>query len=503
MQLPLPLPEASLLGGGSPPRRPERRIYCNRTLRLDHIDAVGFDMDYTLATYRQAAMDRLGVQATVDKLVARGYPEALRHARYPTDFAVRGLLIDRKLGNVLKMDRYGYVKRAYHGLRRLSTEERRRIYHMRRVRRTAHRYHWVDTLYALAEATVYAIAVEVLEPIDPSLSYERLFADVRDCIDRAHQDGSILDPVRRDLPRYIERDLRIGRALHAFRSSGKRLFLLTNSHAEYTDRVMSYLFDGALPEYPSWRNYFDFIVTAARKPRFFTHREPFVPVGPGATAPTHSIERGRAYQGGNRIDLQDALDTTPDRVLYIGDHIYGDVLRAKKSTAWRTAMIIQEMDHELRALDESAPDIERLDTLETLDQRLRDALRGHQQQLKDVERRLDRYRAAANGAAAPEPGLEPRKTDLDASRSLHRRAIDRLRLRLHETSAEIAGLEHAIEHRYHPYWGSIFKAGGEVSTFGDQVEAYACLYTTRVSNFAEYSPMGCFQSPRDRMPHEL
>ncbi|HJL24836.1 MAG TPA: 5'-nucleotidase domain-containing protein [Polyangiaceae bacterium LLY-WYZ-15_(1-7)] len=35
------------------------------------------------------------------------------------------------------------------------------------------------------------------------------------------------------------------------------------------------------------------------------------------------------------------------------------------------------------------------------------------------------------------------------------------------------------------------------------MEAYACLYTARVSNFLYYSPLHYFQSPRDRMPHEL
>ena len=37
---------------------------------------------------------------------------------------------------------------------------------------------------------------------------------------------------------------------------------------------------------------------------------------------------------------------------------------------------------------------------------------------------------------------------------------------------------------------------------GEQVEAYACVYTSRVSNFRFYSPMQYFRGPRDRMPHE-
>lgn len=46
------------------------------------------------------------------------------------------------------------------------------------------------------------------------------------------------------------------------------------------------------------------------------------------------------------------------------------------------------------------------------------------------------------------------------------------------------------------------KEGTEMSSFGDQVETYACVYTSRVSNFLHYSPLQYFRSPRDLMPHE-
>jgi hypothetical protein len=47
------------------------------------------------------------------------------------------------------------------------------------------------------------------------------------------------------------------------------------------------------------------------------------------------------------------------------------------------------------------------------------------------------------------------------------------------------------------------KAGGEPSSFGAQVETYACLYTARVSNLISYSPHHYFRGPRERLPHEL
>ena len=59
MQERLPAPEFDSPTGSVFPPPAGRRVYCNRNLRLDQVKAVGFDMDYTLAIYRQAEMDRL------------------------------------------------------------------------------------------------------------------------------------------------------------------------------------------------------------------------------------------------------------------------------------------------------------------------------------------------------------------------------------------------------------------------------------------------------------
>jgi hypothetical protein len=113
-------------------------------------------MDYTLAIYNQPEMDRLSIDATVKKLVARGYPEPILRSIASRRLPVRGLLIDKRYGNVLKMDRFKVVHKGYHGLRELTREEIRSLYHQKKIRPATPRYHWVDTLYALSEVTLYA-----------------------------------------------------------------------------------------------------------------------------------------------------------------------------------------------------------------------------------------------------------------------------------------------------------------------------------------------------------
>ena len=73
----------------------------------------------------------------------------------------------------------------------------------------------------------------------------------------------------------------------------------------------------------------------------------------------------------------------------------------------------------------------------------------------------------------------------------------------HYTAQLAESLEQNVEEGFNRYWGLLFKEGNENSRFGSQVEQYACLYTSRVSNFLYLSPMQYLRAQRDRMPHEM
>ena len=185
-----------------------RRIFCNRNLRMTNIAWVGFDMDYTLAIYDQPEMDRLSIEATQKKLVWRGYPEFVGTVPVSIDFPVRGLLIDKRFGHVLKMDRYKVAEKGYHGTRQLTRDELRELYQSKKLRPATPRYHWIDTLYALSEVATYAALVDAMEKKGYAVDYAKLFTDIRECIDEAHRDGTILDEVMNNLPHFVHRDQR-------------------------------------------------------------------------------------------------------------------------------------------------------------------------------------------------------------------------------------------------------------------------------------------------------
>ncbi|HEY7957156.1 MAG TPA: HAD-IG family 5'-nucleotidase [Polyangia bacterium] len=476
-----------------------RRIYVNRNLRLDEIDLVGFDMDYTLALYNQRNLENLSIRCTLQKLVEkRGYPEEILSLDYDYTFGLRGVVVDRQYGNIFKMDRYGHVGRVYHGRRLLDKDERHRLYRTQRIRLSLPRYAWIDTLFALPEAVMYAALVELVDSREGpwNRGYSQLWQDVRESIDEAHRDETMKRVIKSRMSEYIIRDPDLAPTLHKLRSSGKRLFLLTNSAWDYTDPVMSYLLDNALPAYPSWRSYFDIVVVSGGKPAFFTEKRPFIEIdaaGQPKGVHTGPFVRGRIYEAGNIVDFEEMAGGGGDRVLYIGDHIYGDMLRAKKSSVWRTAMILQELEQELEAVERNKDKIARLDTLERQRNRL-DSEIAYQQHLLRSLQRLDEIE---------ERGISHDSATVEAAKHEAKRRLDELRATMKATADEIAELEKTLDHAFNPWWGEIFREGVENSRFGEQVEDYACVYTSRVSNFLAYSPLRYFRSPRDYMPHEL
>ena len=469
------------------------RIYANRNLQLDRVKLVGFDMDYTLALYDQPRMEAISILATLNKLIGlKDYPEAIRGLTYDARFGIRGLVIDRETGNILKPDRYGSPGRAYHGLKALDSATLFELYHKQRFRFSSERFAFIDTLFALPEAVMYAAMVEFFDA-HPALvrPYPQVWDDIRECIDLAHRDGAIKDVIVKDLRSYIQPDPHLAEALHKMRSSGKKLFLLTNSAFDYTNALMSYLLDGALDAYPGWRNYFDVVIVSSQKPGFFTDKRPFHEldaqgnvVGEMGDEP---FARGKAYSGGNLISFEERVGARGDRVLFVGDHIYGDMLRSRKSSAWRTAMVIQELEHEVKVHDELIDSLARLEEVE--------------RNLRHLDAEVDEKQHILRSLEKLETG-QAMRDDVTSAKRLAREVVDRMRGELRASMAEHAELETKLDQAFNVFWGPSFREGREVSKFGDQVDGYACVYTSRASNFRFYSPMRHFRGPRDRMPHE-
>ena len=468
---------------------PERRIYCNRNLRLSRLGAIGFDLDHTLAHYRGPEVERVTYELVRERLVERlGYPEILLRLPYEREFVIRGLVVDKRRGLVLKMDYHNYVARAYRGRRLLDTAQRRAAYQKGRIRMGSPSYISVDTLFHLPEVFLFAVLVDMLDRglLPRGITTRKIADDVRATIDSVHGDGTLKERILGRISRFIRRDERLRLALEEFRESGKKLFLLTNSELYYSEALLGYLLAprGGRRRKEAWLDLFDLVVVDAGKPRFFTDLDR-KPTGRDSIADTPVMH------GGNARLLEKAIGFRGDEILYFGDHTYGDILRSKKTLGWRTAMVVEELEDELAAtrqvegyLGELAHWAHHRDGLDAEITALR---RGR----RDLERRL-----AAERKKIVREDLETQIRENDAQLAELEEELEGVRQLAHE-------LGDTVTRAYNPYWGPLFREGREMSRFGHQVKDFACIYTTRVSNFTSYDSGHYFRSPQDRMPHEL
>jgi len=84
---------------------PQRRIFINRNLRMESIEAIGFDMDHTLAVYNTENFNHLCFDLALERLISdHGYDPVIRTVRWDPDAVIRGLIVDKDHGNLLKLD---------------------------------------------------------------------------------------------------------------------------------------------------------------------------------------------------------------------------------------------------------------------------------------------------------------------------------------------------------------------------------------------------------------
>ncbi|GAY43083.1 hypothetical protein CUMW_071870 [Citrus unshiu] len=501
-----------------------KQIFCNRSLNMKNIVAVGFDMDYTLAQYKPETFESLAYDGTVRKLVYDlGYPEELLEWSFDWKYMVRGLVLDKKRGNILKMDRHKYVKVAYHGFREMSKEEKVEAYGNTLIRDAFDEpdYALIDTLFSLAEAYLFAQLVDFMDnnpgKDSKSTDYVRMYKDVRAAVDLCHRDGTLKQMVAKDPKTYINEDRSIVPMLKMLRESGRSTFLVTNSLWDYTTIVMNFLcgshtLDGGITCNSDWLLYFDVVITGSAKPGFFheDNRANLFQVEPesgmllntdnGTPMPqVGDISPGlllkekngtcRIFQGGSVGHLHKLLSIeSSSQVLYVGDHIYGDILRSKKVLGWRTMLVVPELEREVELLWELRDLRKKLHLLRNERDLIEDQIHHLKWSLKSEGIDVDEQRKMCTRMDDLEVGPVVNNSDF------YQR--DKARLSHQEAQRE-------CHQKFHKVWGQLMKTGYQNSRFAHQVERFACLYTSQVSNLSLYSPDKYYRPSEDFMPHEF
>ncbi|MCP3991007.1 MAG: HAD-IG family 5'-nucleotidase [Actinomycetia bacterium] len=461
--------------------RPERGVFVNRTLNMRGIQAVGYDMDYTLIHYRVDEWEGAAFREARDLLGARGWP--IGGLDFDPDRFTLGLAFDLHLGNVVKATRFGYVRRAQHGIRVLPFEEQRKQYRETIVELSEPRFEFMNTMFELSRADLFTqfVAIHDDTPLPGVTSYADLYWQVDDALSETHLTGTLKAEIVADPDRFVDLDPEIVAALVDQRGAGKQLVLITNSDWAYSRQMMAYALDRYCPDNTTWRDLFDLVIVSANKPRFFAHTDPLYHVvdeDRSLLRPHYGpLESGQVYFGGNARLVEQSLGLRAGLPLYVGDHLFGDVHVTKDVLRWRTALIARELEAEI--LDAIAFDAKQ-EQLEVL-MHEKVGLERSQAQL-----RLDRQRG------------RPDRDRRDVSE-----ALAAISGRLGALDDQIAPLAQGASELGNSSWGPLMRAGNDKSLFARQVERYADVYTSRASNLRYETPFGYLRAARGSLPHDL
>ncbi len=455
---------------------PERQIFCNRTMNMRHIGAIGFDMDYTLIHYHASEWEKCAFAHLQKSISKAGFPAD--NLTFDPSFMLRGLVVDRQLGNLVKANRFGYVKKAFHGTRQLTFEEQRAAYSRVLVSTDEPRFAFLNTLFAISEGCMYSQLVDKLEEgaFSRHISYGDLYDLVRKALNNAYIEGHLQREIMADPARFAVPDDELILTLQDLREAGKKLLLITNSDWNYTNFMMNYVFGPHLPAGSDWRSLFDLVVVSSRKPEFFSGNNRFFEVvnEEGFLKPvTTGLEFGKQYLGGNAQGVEKLLGLSGEEILYVGDHIVDDILTSKSVLRWRTCLIVRELEKELLAEEAFGP--ERHDLNELMARK--EELEYIQCQLKVLMLRKHKNYGAPNvGGRLISTKLAELKEDL---------------IKLDEKLSPLATASGQV---YNEKWGPLFRVGSEESYYYAQLEAGADIYTSRVSNFLYATPYAFFRS---------
>uniref|UniRef100_A0A671TB21 Cytosolic purine 5'-nucleotidase-like n=1 Tax=Sinocyclocheilus anshuiensis TaxID=1608454 RepID=A0A671TB21_9TELE len=417
-----------------------RKVFVNRSLTLENIKCYGFDMDYTLAVYKSPEYESLGFELLRDRLVSIGYPHELLGYTYDPTFPTRGLVYDTTYGNLLKIDSNGNILVCTHGFEYLRGGQVDEYYPNKFIQRDdTDRFYVLNTLFNLSETYLYVCLVDFFTKNtrykncqkgfkhgDLLMSHRSMFQDVRDAMDHLHD--------------------------------------TTDSYTDfnYTEAIMKYLLDFPTGSKKPWRSYFDLVVVDTRKPMFFAGgtvlRQVDTDTGKLRIGTyTGELQHGTVYSGGSSDIVCDLLDVRGKDILYVGDHIFGDILKSKKRQGWKTFLVVPELVKELHVWADKASEcmFEELKHLDIFLAELYQHLDIGSQECPDISAIQNRIKMVTYGM------------DLCYGKM-----------------------------------GSLLRCGSTKTLFASQLLRYADIYSTSCLNLLNYPFSYLFRAPLVLLPHE-
>jgi HAD superfamily 5'-nucleotidase-like hydrolase len=445
---------------------PEDNVFCSAPVDFRRKRVIGFDLDYSLLSYKDEVLSLIYKTALQTLIQERGYP-IYSGMEFSRSFAVRGLHFDKVTACLMKLDINNTVQLDTVHLGR-SVLDPGKFMEMRNntARMSPHDMkhnleHLVD-LFSLPMACLLADAVQALLDRGTCVNGAIVYDHVREAIGKVHARRVWHDAVIKEPERYLHNDGDEIRNLLVFLKSKFKTFLLTNSDYYYVDAALKHLLKCSTSD---WRALFNVVITSGDKPRFFTaDAPPFSRLDLATRYCTPTWPKSKpmledprlVWVGGGAEALMSSLNWKPDEIVYIGDHLYSDLWEASKIFGWTTGAIIRELDKEIRLQNNAF---------------YRLKLQAH----LDIQALIDDARA-----------LPPSDAVLILIRDMYR---------------EDVALKRLLKELCNPYFGSALRCTHQPSFFMSRLSRTAEIYMSRPAYLTKVC-QGQLHPTRVFLPHE-
>lgn len=340
----------------------------SKVFSFSNYDVIGFDLDNCLCRYHPSELFKLEYDLLSNFIEKQNnHPTESLKKPYDLhkDFILKGLFLDVKKGNVLKIAADGTILQASHGTKQMSPQEIHQIYNDNHWMLTdkyiadplsvwagegSHEIQVVIDYFDLPVALVFARIVDDLDKITIKESYDH-YPEILDCIRNIYDHeqlfknrGGFYTALKKEPAKYLyPRDEKLFDWLKSMKESGKKLYLLSGANYDYG----TYISEVTLGE--NWKELFDLVIFEAKKPWFWNSNRNFKTVD-GNIISNKDIKMNEIYLEGNYEGLQALFQKETNiinpKVLYVGDSIIQDVFAPNFYCNIDTVAVVEELEAE-------------------------------------------------------------------------------------------------------------------------------------------------------------
>ena len=341
---------------------------------LNDYDCIAFDMDHTVLQYNLPELSKLIYRCLVEYLIKeKEYDSSLlsldNFEKYQ-DLSVKGIIFDYIKGNFIKINREGYVLRCSHGLSQMSDVEIVAEYGLDRLwpsfstlKKTISNgfgYATIENFYVMPSIPLASILVDNIDSKNNGRlqSYFYIWKDIAEAFGfnfyytafKARRALFIPELISHP-EKYVKKcPPSVVEWIKNLRKT-KLTLLITHTFANLAEHLMTYAIG------VDWKDYFDYIIGYAKKPKFFQEiykDYPFYTMNDSEEISDKEVKELQPhvfYLCGSSRRLEKEIQrylcrNTPPKFVYFGDSITSDIYSPAFNTQWDTVVILEELEGE-------------------------------------------------------------------------------------------------------------------------------------------------------------